>query len=295
MASPPASPHHSKALARKDELDSPQTMNEQENTDLDGLLIFAHRLADKSAEAIMPYFRAGGTVEDKSKGAEFDPVTAADKAAEQVIRELVAAEFPEHSVLGEEFGMLTGTAGEDGCCWIVDPIDGTRSFITGYPLWGTLIGLSRRAEQLLGLMNQPFTGERFWASANGAWSRGPSGEKRLSARKGLALSQATLLSTGPEYFATAEDLERFEALTARVNMRRYGGDCYCYCMLAAGHADLVVESGLNAYDIAPLIPIIEHAGGIVTTWDGGSAALGGRILAAASRKLHETAMDILNA
>lgn len=281
-------------LAYKDELDFPQTMTKPDNTDLDALLTFAHRLADRTAEAIMPYFRAGGIVEDKSKGAEFDPVTVADRAAEEVIRQLVASELPEHSVLGEEFGMQTGTSGPDGYCWIVDPIDGTRSFITGYPTWGTLIGLSRGGEQLLGLVNQPFTGERFWASRLGAWGRDRSGEKRLSARKGLSLSQATLLSTGPEYFATAKDLERFEALTAQVNMRRYGGDCYCYCMLAAGHADLVVESGLNAYDIAPLIPIIERAGGVITAWDGSSAAQGGRILAAASEELHAAAMAVLN-
>lgn len=270
-------------------------MKEPDSTDIDRFTAFAHELADRTAEAIMPGFRAGGAVEDKSSGPEFDPVTAADRAAEQVIRALVAERFPEHSVFGEEFGPQAGTGGAEGYRWIVDPIDGTRSFITGYPTWGTLIGLDLGGAPLIGLMNQPFTGERFWAAPSGAWWRGPGGGRALRTRGGVALGQATLLSTGPEYFAAPEDLERFEALTARVNMRRYGGDCYCYCMLAAGHADLVVESGLKSYDIAPLIPIVERAGGIVTTWDGGGAENGGRILAAAGRELHEAAMEVLNA
>lgn len=262
-------------------------------TAVDKLLAFAHTLADRTGEEILPYFRAGGAVENKSNGAEFDPVTAADRAAEQVIRKLVAEQFPEHAVLGEEFGMQPACDGDGAWCWIVDPIDGTRSFITGFPTWGTLIGLSRDGEPVIGMMDQPFTGERFWAGPSGAWVRASGSEKPLAVREGVGLGEATLLSTGPECFATTEDLERFEALTARVNMRRYGGDCYCYCVLAAGHADLVVESGLNAYDIAPLIPIVERAGGVITGWDGGPAAEGGRVLAAASRELHAAAMEIL--
>lgn len=270
-------------------------MKNQDSAEIDRLLVFAHALADRTAEAILPYFRAGGTVEDKSKGPGFDPVTAADRAAEEVIRALVAEQFPEHSMIGEEFGIQPGAGGSSDYCWIVDPIDGTRSFISGYPTWGTLIGLNHAGEPLLGLMNQPFTRERFWAAPSGAWFRGPGGETPLKTRGGMPLEGATLLSTGPEYFATPRDLERFEALSARVNMRRYGGDCYCYCMLASGHVDLVVESGLKAYDIAPLIPIVERAGGIITSWDGSSAAEGGQIIAAAGKDLHEAAMEILNA
>lgn len=255
-------------------------------------LAFAHSLAERSGATILPYFRAGGAIENKSHGGAFDPVTAADRAAESLIRGAVAESWPAHAVLGEEFGLQPGSQGETAYCWIVDPIDGTRSFIAGVPLWGTLIGLNHADTPLLGMMNQPFTGERFWSAAEAAWYRGPGGERPLATRACAGLGDAVLLATAPEMFAGAER-ERFEALGARVRLRRFGTDCYGYCMLAAGHADLVVESGLAPYDIAPLIPLVERAGGRVTTWEGGPAAGGGRVVAAGDPTLHAAALEIL--
>lgn len=255
-------------------------------------LAFAHDLADRSGATILPYFRAAAAIEDKADNGAFDPVTAADRAAEELIRDAVAESWPAHAVLGEEFGLQPGSGGESGYCWIVDPIDGTRSFIAGVPLWGTLIGLNHTDTPLLGMMNQPFTGERFWAGGNAAWYRGPGGEKPLITRACTKLEAAVLLATAPEMFA-GEERERFEALTSRVRLRRFGTDCYGYCMLAAGQADLVVESGLAPYDIAPLIPVVERAGGRVTTWDGGPATGGGRIVAAGDPALHAAALEIL--
>lgn len=255
-------------------------------------LAFAHGLAERSGATILPYFRAAGAIEDKSGDGAFDPVTAADRAAEALIRGAVAESWPAHALLGEEFGLQPAAAGEAEYCWIVDPIDGTRSFIAGVPLWGTLIGLNRGGAPLLGMMNQPFTGERFWSAADAAWYRGPGGERPLATRACAGLGDAVLLATAPEMFA-GEEHERFEALGARVRLRRFGTDCYGYCMLAAGQADLVVESGLAPYDIAPLIPIVERAGGRVTTWEGGPATEGGRILAAGDPAAHAAALEIL--
>ncbi len=262
--------------------------------DFDAFLAGAHTLADRAAEAILPLFRARGTVDNKSDTGVFDPVTQADRAAEQVIRAYVAENWPEHALVGEEFGRLANTVGgEPDYCWIVDPIDGTRSFISGVPLWGTLIGLSYRGAPLLGLMTQPFTGERFWSGRDAAQYRGPDGERRLCTRPCPDLAQATLMATAPEMFTDPADLAAFEAVSARARLRRFGGDCYSYCMLAAGHVDLVVEAGMAAYDIAPLIPIVERAGGQVTTWEGGSAAEGGRVVASGDPALHEAALQVL--
>jgi myo-inositol-1(or 4)-monophosphatase len=271
-------------------------MNTPKDPGFDTLLSFAHTLADRSAAAILPYFRSTRSIEDKSQIGGFDPVTAADKAAEEVIRESVAQSWPAHAVLGEEFGLQPGSVADNAdYCWIIDPIDGTRSFISGMPVWGTLIGLTRQDEPILGIMNQPFTGERFWNGSEGAFYSGPDGEHAIATRSCKSLAEATLLSTGPEFFSDAGDLAKFEDLSTQVRMRRYGGDCYCYCMLAAGHADLVVEAGLHSYDIAALIPIVERAGGRVTTWDGEPATRGGRVLASGDPELHEAAMAVLAA
>lgn len=265
-------------------------MNVSQQQDFDAYLAFAHRLADLSATAVMQYFRKNHRVEDKSDGGAFDPVTNADREAEQVIRAEVARSWPDHDVRGEEFG--SETSGAD-YCWLVDPIDGTRPFIMGLPVWGTLIALTRGGEPLLGLMNQPFTGERYWSGADGAWRRGPEGEQKISTRACPQLSDAILSSTSPDLFGTQSDKERFDVLSGKVRMRWYGGDCYAYCLLAAGHIDLVVESGLSPHDIAPLIPIIERAGGCITNWEGGKVCDGGRALACGDPALHEAALKTL--
>lgn len=257
--------------------------------DFDAYLALAHALADRSSMVILPHFRAG-LAGDHKGGKIFDPVTVADRQAETVIRQILEEAHPDHGIIGEEYGNVREDA---PLCWIIDPIDGTRAFIMGQPLWGTLIGLASEGVPLLGMMNQPFTGERFWSGASQSfYSRGEK-PQAITTRAGTTLKTATLASTAPELFDD-EEHGRFEALSGAVRLRRFGGDCYNYCLLAMGQIDLVVEAGLKPFDIAPLVPIIEHAGGIVTTWDGGEAAGGGRIIAAGNAILHESALQYLS-
>jgi myo-inositol-1(or 4)-monophosphatase len=254
------------------------------------LLATAHALADRAGAVILPHFRTTQAIDHKG-GELFDPVTAADRDAERAIREALAEAFPAHGVIGEEFGTVRG---ETDYCWVIDPIDGTRSFILGLPLWGTLIGLTRRGVPLLGLMDQPFTGERFFGGHGRAYFRHGGAERVMHARACASLGEALLATTSTDFFKSDEEHRRFDELSRRVRLRRFGGDCYNYCMLAAGHIDLVVEAGLNAYDILPLIPIIEGAGGIVTTWEGEDARAGGRVIAAGDKRVHAAAMKVLS-
>ena len=179
------------------------------------------------------------------------------------------------------------------CVWVLDPIDGTRAFICGLPTWGTLIGLTRNGTAVRGLMHQPYLGERFLGDGRTATVRTAKAERRLRTRRIEHLSDAILATTDPRLFAEGEERERFRAVEDSVRMSRYGADCYAYCMLAAGQIDLVVEAGLQPYDIVALIPIVEGAGGVVTAWDGGPATGGGRIVAAGDRRLHEAALALL--
>jgi len=258
--------------------------------DFQALLATAHALADRAAAVILPHFRSGVAVDHKG-GDSFDPVTAADRDAESAIRDALREAYPDHGIIGEEFGSHGGDA---RYCWVVDPIDGTRAFIMGQPLWGTLIGVTRDGAPLLGLMDQPFTGERFFSDERAAFLRRGGATNRIQSRKGVALKEALLACTSPDLFATGTESDRFEALSRATRLRRFGGDCYNYCLLALGLVDLVVESGLKSFDIVPLIPIIERAGGVVSTWDGGDPLNGGRILAAGDPKLHAAAAEILS-
>lgn len=255
----------------------------------DDLEAFFAELARVSGEAVLPFFRIGIDTADKSGGAAFDPVTEGDRAAERAIRDLIAARFPDHAIRGEEYGLSNAGAALE---WIIDPIDGTRGFICGLPTWGTLVGLMHGREAVYGMMNQPHVGERFTGDGRTAAVHGPSGSRRLRARQGRSLAEALLATTSPAII-TGADGEAYRRLEGRCRLARYGTDCYAYAMLAAGQIDLVCETGLKSYDIMPLIPIIEGAGGVVTTWDGGPAHDGGRILAAGSRGLHAEAMAVL--
>jgi myo-inositol-1(or 4)-monophosphatase len=257
-------------------------------TEFEALLAAAHGLADRAGAVILPHFRTQGAVDHKG-GDLFDPVTAADRDAEQAIRASLAASHPDHGIFGEEFGVLNAGA---EYCWVIDPIDGTRAFILGLPLWGTLIGLTRKGTPLLGVMDQPFTAERFWSGETESFFRHGGTTRAIRARRCGGLGEALLATTSTDFF-TAAELERFDALSRTVRLRRYGGDCYNYCLLAMGHIDLVVEAGLKPFDIVALIPIIERAGGVVTTWEGGDAKEGGRILAAGDARIHAEAMKIL--
>jgi myo-inositol-1(or 4)-monophosphatase len=250
---------------------------------------FVDRLATVSGEAILPFFRTSLGIENKGAPDAFDPVTAADRAAETAMRTLIRENFPDHGIIGEEFGSERTDA---EYVWVIDPIDGTKSFICGLPAWGTLIALMRDGEPVYGMMHQPFTRERFTGDSRVARYRSASGERTLRVRRCAALGEAILTTTSP-LLMKEPDRRSFAKVEASVRLSRYGGDCYGYCMLAAGHIDLVIETELKPYDILPLIPIIAGAGGIVTAWDGGSPKAGGRVVAAGDRRTHEAALKLL--
>jgi myo-inositol-1(or 4)-monophosphatase len=260
-----------------------------EKLEFQALLATAHALADRAGAVILPHFRTEQTIDHKG-GDVFDPVTAADRDAENAIREALAAAYPSHGIIGEEFGALREGA---DYCWVVDPIDGTRAFILGQPLWGTLIGLTHGGAPLLGLMDQPFTRERFWSGESQAYFARAGEMRAMRTRPCADLGDAHLATTSPDLFSD-EESDRFERLSRAARLRRFGGDCYNYCLLALGHIDLVVEAGLKPFDILPLIPIIERAGGVVSTWQGGDPRHGGRILAAGDPRLHAVAVKLLS-
>lgn len=253
---------------------------------------FMDDLATQSGAAILPFFRAHFGMDDKARdtGRAFDPVTEADRAAEAVMRRMIRTSLPSHGILGEEFGAERIDA---ECVWVLDPIDGTRAFIAGLPTWGTLIGLTRNGVPVRGMMHQPYLGERFLGDGHSATVRTAKGERQLRTRRIEKLADAILATTDPRLFTMGEEVDRYRAIEASVRMSRYGADCYAYCMLAAGQIDLVVEAGLQPYDIVALIPIVEGAGGVVTNWEGGPAASGGRVVAAGDRRLHEAALALL--
>jgi myo-inositol-1(or 4)-monophosphatase len=260
------------------------------------LLESAHAMADASGEVLVKRFRKRLAVENKATGISqrrpFDPVTAADKASERAIARVLKTRHPHHGMLGEEYGAQRSDARFQ---WVIDPIDGTRAFIVGMPTWGTLIGLNDRGVPVLGVMDQPYIGERFWADRAQSRMRAADGAlRRIRTRPCASLAGALAMTTSPDLFE-GDERSAMEDLRARVRMVRYGGDCYAYCMLAAGHVDLVVESGLQPYDIVALVPIIERAGGRVTTWAGGHAAGGGQIVAAGDPRLHDLVLRHLEA
>ena len=250
---------------------------------------FFRKLAEVAAAQTMPRFRQPGAVSNKLSGG-FDPVTEADREAEQAIRAEIRRQFPDHGIIGEEFGAENSTS---RYLWVIDPIDGTRSFISGVPLWGTLVGLTVDGAAVAGMMAQPFTRELFYANDSGAHYDGPLGARKLQTRRGVTLNEATLCTTTPSLFLGGRR-EAYNRLELAVQLARYGTDCYAYAMIAAGYVDLVVEVGLQSYDIVALIPIIEKAGGKVTNWDGGPAENGGEIVAAGSPDLHEAALGLLH-
>ena len=250
---------------------------------------FVDRLATASGDTILPFFRTAMAIENKKAGG-FDPVTEADRAAEQAMRSQIRKHFPEHGILGEEYGSQNTDA---EYVWVLDPIDGTKSFITGMLAWGTLIGLMRFGEPVFGMMHQPFTRERFTGDGGAARYRGATGERRLHVRECASLGEAILTTTSP-LLMNEKDRAAFKGLENRVRLSRYGGDCYAYCMLAAGHIDLIVETEINPYDIVAVIPIVTGAGGIVTTWDNRPAQTGGRVIVAGDARVHTQALEVLN-
>jgi myo-inositol-1(or 4)-monophosphatase len=251
---------------------------------------FIDRLATISGDTILPFFRTALTVEDKSGKHGFDPVTEADRAAEAAMRRLIAQTFPHHGIVGEEYGSERADA---EYVWTLDPIDGTKSFISGMPAWGTLIGLARYGEPVFGMMHQPFTRERFTGDGAAAWYRGPTGVRDLRVRPCASLREAVLYTTSPRLMNDS-DRSVFARVEDTARLSRYGGDCYAYCMLAAGHVDLIIETELKPHDVMPLVPIVTGAGGIMTTWNNSPPQHGGRIIAAGDKRVHAQALELLN-
>jgi myo-inositol-1(or 4)-monophosphatase len=249
---------------------------------------FIDQLASASGETILPFFRTALAIENKKAGG-FDPVTAADRAAEHAMRVLIRKQFPDHGILGEEYG---SDRTDSEYVWVLDPIDGTKSFISGMLAWGTLIGLMRFGEPVFGLMNQPFTRERFSGDGGAARYRGPAGNRDLHVRECNGIDDALLFTTSP-LLMNKPDRAAFGRLEDKAKLSRYGGDCYAYCMLAAGLIDLIIETEIKPYDIVAIIPIVTGAGGIVTTWENGPAQGGGRVVVAGDKRVHAAALEIL--
>jgi histidinol phosphatase-like enzyme (inositol monophosphatase family) len=251
------------------------------------LLAFAKELADAAGAAILPHFRANLIVEDKSAGgAVFDPVTVADRAAERAMRDLIVARYPDHGIVGEEEGTITGSS---ALRWILDPIDGTRAFVTGLPIWGTLIALNDGRRPVLGVIDQPFTRERFVGTPSSAWCN----DKPIRTRRCPDLAQARVMLTVPAAGAKVADQAVFDAVATRAQIVRFGGDCYAYGLLAHGLVDLVLEAHLDIHDVQALIPVVEGAGGVITTWEGGDPQNGGAIIACGDPALHRQLVPLI--
>jgi histidinol phosphatase-like enzyme (inositol monophosphatase family) len=251
----------------------------------------AMALADAAAAECLPLFRSAAlTAENKGLGGRYDPVTAADRGAERAMRAVLARRRPEDGILGEEFGPVTGRS---GLTWVLDPIDGTRSFMAGVPAWGILVGLDAGDGPVLGVIDQPYTGERFMGGFGRAVIARAGAERPLAVRPCAGLVDAVLFTTFPEVGSPAERAG-FEAVRDRVRLTRYGLDCYAYALVALGQVDVVIEAGLAPYDIQGPQAVVEAAGGIVTDWRGGPAHRGGRIIAAGDPRVHQAALELLS-
>lgn len=244
---------------------------------------------DAAAAITLPLFRTPLNIDNKLSDG-FDPVTEADKGAEREIRAIIEKHFPDHEIIGEEYGRKqTGSP----FSWVIDPIDGTRAFMSGLPLWGTLIALTFEGRAIAGMMSQPFIGETYLGLDNQThWLRGDE-QKSLRVSAVTALSNAVMYTTTPALFSGSGQRAAYDAVEEKVKLARYGSDCYAYGLLASGHVDLIIEPGMQTYDIAALVPIIENAGGVVSTWSGDRPEAGGNIIAAATPELRDAALEIM--
>jgi histidinol phosphatase-like enzyme (inositol monophosphatase family) len=251
----------------------------------------AHVLADAARVATLQHFRAEGLTADNKEALRFDPVTVADRLSEERMRAVLAVRRPHDGILGEEFGMVEGTS---GLTWVLDPIDGTRGYLSGTPTWGVLISICDATGPIYGIIDQPYIRERFEGGFGRALVTGPMGVKQLRARGPRPLSEAIVFSTFPEV-GTPLQAAAFHRVALKARLTRYGMDCYAYALIAAGQIDLVIEAGLQAYDVQAPIAVIQAAGGMVTDWQGKPAHDGGQILAAANAEIHAEALALLNA
>ncbi len=267
-------------------------MSKDQLAGLDAALVRETMLAaaDAAARLTLAGFRTPLAVDNKWTTG-FDPVTAADRDAETAVREVIAQRFPDHGIIGEEWDAKASGGAFD---WIVDPIDGTRAFISGVPVWGTLIGLMHGGRAIAGLMSQPYTGE-MWIAVGGTGEFIHQGTSKPLGTSGVTeLARAKMTATSPDLFTRFGDYSaEWNRIFEATLQTRWGLDCYGYCLLASGSIDLVVEPALKDVDIAPLIPVIEAAGGVITTWDGGPAEQGGNCVAAATPELHAAALKVI--
>jgi len=251
------------------------------------LRAFAGELADAAGTAILPHFRADLAVDNKATGAApFDPVTVADRAAERAMRAMIAARYPEHGIIGEEEGRC---AGSSPLTWVLDPIDGTRAFVTGLPVWGTLIALNDGERPVLGVIDQPFTRERFVGTPGGAWHN----DKPIHTRRCPQLAHACVMLTVPAAGPRVNEQAVFDAIADGARIVRFGGDCYAYGLLAHGLVDVVLEAHLDIHDVQALIPVVQGAGGVITTWDGGDPQYGGSVIACGDPELHRQLLALI--
>jgi len=255
------------------------------------LMDVAAELADAARVATLKHFRSAGLTADNKESDRFDPVTIADRLSETEMRAILARRRPQDGILGEEFAAVAGTS---GLTWVLDPIDGTRSYLSGTPTWGVLIAVSDATGPIYGMIDQPYIGERFEGGFGRAEVNGPMGRSVLKTRAARPLSEAIVFTTFPEVGTMAEGLA-FGRVASRAKLVRYGTDCYAYGLIAAGQIDLVIEAGLKAYDVQGPIAVIEAAGGLVTDWQGRPCPMGGQVLAAANAAIHAEALALLNA
>lgn len=260
-------------------------------TEQEFLISVANKAADAARKITLPYFRGQHLATENKAGEGFDPVTKADREAEKAISEILKELRPQDAIQGEEYGFHSGTS---GLTWVLDPIDGTRGYMSGTPTWGTLISLRDETGPVMGLIDQPYIGERFFGGFGISELTHGSDVTPLGVRPAASLADAILYTTHPGVGTKAEG-DAFAALSQQARLTRFGMDCYAYALLAAGTIDLVVEAGLFPYDVQAPIAVIQAAGGIVTNWKGEPAHEGGRVLAAASAELHASAMEILAA
>jgi histidinol phosphatase-like enzyme (inositol monophosphatase family) len=258
--------------------------------DLDALLVELNRAA---AAAILPLFRAEHGLKDKGRPGFFDPVTEADRGAEAAIRQLLAERRPEDGVIGEEYGDDRPDA---DFVWVIDPIDGTRAFIAGLPVWTTLIGLRFKGEPVLGSIGQPYLGELFIGHAGGARLMSGGVSRPLETRQGTPLGRAIIATTDPEACFTPLEYAAWRRLRAAARLARLGCDAYAYAMVAVGALDLVVEAGLKPWDIEAAIPVLAGAGGVVADWRGAPVGRqGGQVALAGDQALLDEALSVLAA
>lgn len=265
-----------------------ESLTDARLAELDGFLMELNRA---SAAEILPLFRGDHGLEDKGKAGRFDPVTAADRGAEAALRRLIAERYPQHGVIGEEYGEDRSDA---DFVWVIDPIDGTRAFVAGLPVWTTLIGLRFHGEPVLGSIGQPYIGELFIGSPAQSRLVTRDGVKPLKVRPCPELTQAVIATTDPQGYLNGAEIAAWNQVRAAARLARFGCDAYAYAMVALGQLDLVIEASLRSWDVEAAVPVIEGAGGIVANWRGERIGRdGGQIIIAGDRRCLDEALVAL--